>query len=292
MKMDWSKYISMFSYPQNEDKSQDWPRTESFKTHPFHMVDPSPWPFCVSIAALTTVIGFVKYIHFYSSINGFLFGLASLMFFSTLWWRDVIEEATFDGRHTKKVQQGLKIGFVLFIISEVMFFFSFFWAYFHSSLVPTPEIGCKWPPEGIVPFNPWTVPLLNTIILLLSGASITSAHHYLIRGIFSKTVIFLFFTILLGIFFTILQYMEYVNSTFTISDGVYGSTFFMITGFHGFHVIVGTVFLVVCLYRLIKGHFTTDHHVGFECAIWYWHFVDVVWLFVFIFLYCWGGYRS
>jgi heme/copper-type cytochrome/quinol oxidase subunit 3 len=192
--------------------------------------------------------------------------------------------------HTNPVQKGLRYGMLLFIISEVMFFSSFFWAFFHSSLAPTIEIGSIWPPIDLDVFNPWDVPLLNTLILLLSGASITLAHYSLIKG-YTKYCLFGFiYTIILAIIFTTLQYLEYCEASFVINDGVYGSLFYMLTGFHGFHVFVGTLFIIICLIRYLKGHFSSKHHFGFEAAIWYWHFVDVVWLFLFICVYWWGNY--
>lgn len=281
-------FFSKFFAASSSDKS--WVEAEHPKRHLFHMVDPSPWPVCTSVSAMVMLLGAVQYMHFYEGGTSlFSFGFASLAFFATLWWRDVVEEGTFDGRHTKPVQSNLRLGFVLFIVSEVMFFFGFFWAYFHSSLAPTAEIGSIWPPAGVQPFDPWGVPLLNTFVLLLSGVTVTAAHHYLLSGNFSRMALFLTFTVALGLFFTALQAMEYLNSTFTIADSVYGTTFFMITGFHGFHVIIGTLFLAVCLVRFVFGHFTREHHLGFEFAVWYWHFVDVVWLFVFASIYWWGS---
>jgi cytochrome c oxidase subunit 3 len=178
---------------------------------------------------------------------------------------------------------------ILFIVSEVMFFFAFFWAFFHSSLAPTIEIGSVWPPLGIEVLNPWDIPLLNTLILLLSGVTVTWAHHSIVAGERKQAIISLTLTVSLGIIFTIFQALEYIEANFTISDSVYGSTFYMATGFHGFHVLIGTIFLSVCLLRLFYKHFTRQHHFGFEAAAWYWHFVDVVWLFLFITIYWWGG---
>jgi cytochrome c oxidase subunit 3 len=205
------------------------------------------------------------------------------------WWRDVIREATFEGNHTLSVQTGLRIGMLLFIVSEIMFFFAFFWAFFHAALAPTPDIGSLWPPLGVETINAWGVPLLNTIILLTSGATVTWAHHAIVFGDRKNAIISLILTILLAIFFTLLQIFEYIESNFSISDSVYGSTFYLATGFHGFHVLIGTIFLGVCTLRLINYHFTKEHHFGFEAAAWYWHFVDVVWLFLFITIYWWGG---
>jgi cytochrome c oxidase subunit 3 len=216
-------------------------------------------------------------------------GFCMVLYSMFVWWRDVIREATFEGHHTKTVQTGLRYGMILFIVSEVMFFFAFFWAFFHSSLAPSIEIGSMWPPKGISVLNPWDIPFLNTIILLSSGASVTWAHHAILAGQRMQGVYSLVVTILLASVFTSLQVMEYMEAPFTISDGIYGSTFYMATGFHGFHVFVGTLFLGVCLVRLYKHHFTQNHHFGFEAAAWYWHFVDVVWLFLFVAIYWWGG---
>lgn len=258
--------------------------------HLYHLVDPSPWPLMGSIAALTLTTGGVMYMHSfigggYMLTFGFLLVLATM----TIWWRDVIREATFEGHHTTLVQRGMRYGMILFIVSEVMFFFSFFWAFFHSSLSPTVELGSIWPPKGIEVFNPWEIPLLNTLILLLSGATVTWAHHSMVAGNRKESLLGLIATVILAISFTALQGMEYLESSFRISDSVYGSTFFMATGFHGAHVIIGTIFLAVCFFRLLNYHFTREHHFGFEAAAWYWHFVDVVWLFLFISIYWWGG---
>jgi cytochrome c oxidase subunit 3 len=204
------------------------------------------------------------------------------------WWRDISREGTLQGLHTNVVYNGLRWGIILFIISEIIFFFSFFWAFFHRRLSPTLEIGLQWPPKGIYAFNPFQVPLLNTIILLSSGVSVTWAHHSIIENSHSKAIKRLFLTIILGIYFTFLQGIEYWEASFSISDSIYGSTFFIATGFHGIHVIVGTIFLSVCLIRIIIFHFSSFHHFGFEAAAWYWHFVDVVWLFLYLNIYWWG----
>lgn len=218
-----------------------------------------------------------------------LLGFSMICYAMYVWWRDIIREATFQGHHTRTVQLGLRYGMILFIVSEIMFFFAFFWAFFHSSLAPTIEIGAIWPPKGIDVLNPWDIPFLNTVILLTSGASVTWAHHAILAGQRAQAIVSLQVTVLLAMFFTALQVMEYIEAPFTISDGIYGSTFYMATGFHGFHVFVGTVFLTVCLVRVMKNHFTMQHHFGFEAAAWYWHFVDVVWLFLFVAIYWWGG---
>jgi cytochrome c oxidase subunit 3 len=202
----------------------------------------------------------------------------------------MIREATYEGMHTVAVQTGLKLGFTLFIISEVMFFFGFFWAFFHSSLAPAIQIGSVWPPLGISPFNPLFVPFINTCVLLFSAFTITYAHHHLILGNEELALTGFCQTILLACSFTLLQYEEYRTAAFAISDGIYGSTFYSITGLHGFHVIIGTLFIFVCWIRYFLNHFTKTHHLGFLFSVWYWHFVDVVWLFVYIFIYWWGSF--
>jgi cytochrome c oxidase subunit 1 len=279
--------------------------------HSFHLVTPSIWPFFTSLTLLILMISAVMYLHNYF-FGGYLFILSFIFLLFNLrgWWKDVVIEATFEGNHTKLVQKGLRYGMILFIISEIMFFFAFFWAFFHSSLSPAIEIGGLWPPVGINILNYYEIPLLNTIILLFSGACVTWAHAgFLItdqtyeyfpvlgKGIINgyhttgRIEVFcgLLTAILLGLLFTLLQLYEYIEATFTISDGIYGSTFYLATGFHGFHVIIGTLFLIVTLYRHYFYHFTKTHHLNFETAAWYWHFVDVVWLFLFLSIYCWAS---
>jgi cytochrome c oxidase subunit 3 len=258
--------------------------------HGFHLVDPSPWPMLSGFSALILTFGFVLYMHGFTG-GSFLFkwGFLMLLFMMYFWWRDVIREGTFLGEHTSKVQIGLKIGVVLFIISEIMFFFSFFWAFFHFSFNPSIFIGGVWPPAFLTILNPWKIPLLNTIILLSSGATLTLAHYALVYGSKDSAAKALLYTIILAIIFTYLQKIEYFNAPFYIYSSVYGSIFYMLTGFHGFHVLVGSTFLIICLIRLYFNHFTKEHHFGFEAAAWYWHFVDVVWLFLFLVVYWWGS---
>lgn len=258
--------------------------------HPFHLVDPSPWPLITSFNLLGLVLGGVLFMNrYHGGYECLVFHLFFVTLSLILWWRDVIREATFEGHHTSYVQLGLKMGMILFILTEVMFFFAFFWSFFHSSLNPSIGIGCQWPPKGITTIDPWGVPLLNTVILLSSGVTITWSHAALIYGNFDRTIQGLSWTILFGVFFSYLQYTEYVNAPFGLTDGIFGTVFFMLTGFHGFHVIIGTIFLIVCFSRTWKRHFSRTHHLGFEAAAWYWHFVDVVWIFVFLFVYVWGG---
>nr|YP_002734950.1 cytochrome c oxidase subunit III [Coptosoma bifarium]ABZ01987.1 cytochrome c oxidase subunit III [Coptosoma bifarium] len=256
--------------------------------HPFHLVDYSPWPLTGSLGSLTLTSGMILWFH-KNETTLLWMGAIILLMTMLQWWRDIVREATFQGKHTIKVTNGLKMGMILFIISEVFFFISFFWGFFHSSLSPTTEIGMMWPPKGILAFNPMEIPLLNTMILLCSGITVTWAHHSLMENKFNQTKMGLMITVMLGVYFTCLQALEYMEASFCISDSIYGSSFFMATGFHGLHVIIGTLFLSVCLMRHIKMHFSSNHHTGFEAAAWYWHFVDVVWLFLYISIYWWGS---
>nr|AXS65213.1 cytochrome c oxidase subunit 3 [Chrysomeloidea sp. 4 KM-2017] len=260
----------------------------SHKNHPFHLVDASPWPILGAIGTMTMVVGLIQWFHQLNP-NLFFLGLTINTLVSMQWWRDVTRESTFQGHHTMKVAQGLRWGMILFITSEILFFMSFFWSFFHNSLVPSVELGLNWPPKSIQTFNPLEIPLLNTLILLTSGLTVTWTHHSLMENNYNKAIQGLSMTVTLGIYFTILQGFEYIEASFTISDSVYGSAFFMATGFHGLHVIIGSSFLMVCLIRLYLNHFSNIHHFGFEAAAWYWHFVDVVWLFLYISIYWWGS---
>nr|QXF29960.1 cytochrome c oxidase subunit 3 [Artemia salina] len=255
--------------------------------HPYHLVNVSPWPLATAMGAFVLTSGLVKWFHSFD-VTLFLMGLISVMIVSYQWWRDVSREATFQGTHSLKVGFGLRWGMILFIISEVFFFVSFFWAFFHSSLSPNIEVGALWPPIGVESFNPFQVPLLNTSILLASGVTVTWAHHALMENNFDQCFQGLMLTVLLGAYFSFLQGLEYMEATFTIADSVYGSTFFLATGFHGLHVLIGTAFLAVCIMRHVKCYFSSHHHFGFEAAAWYWHFVDVVWLFLYLSIYWWG----
>nr|QVM79249.1 cytochrome c oxidase subunit III [Stenocorus meridianus] len=258
------------------------------KNHPFHLVDISPWPILGALSAMITMIGLIKWFHIYQN-NLFLLGLSITMLIMYQWWRDITREGTFQGLHTFPVTMGLRWGMILFITSEVFFFISFFWGFFHNSLSPSIELGMMWPPKGIQTFNPIEIPLLNTLILLTSGLTVTWAHHSLMENNYSQALQGLILTVILGIYFSILQGYEYLEASFTIADAAYGSSFFMATGFHGLHVIIGTTFLLICLIRHYSLHFSSIHHFGFEAAAWYWHFVDVVWLFLYISVYWWGS---
>nr|YP_002265581.1 cytochrome c oxidase subunit III [Thamnaconus modestus]YP_010170545.1 cytochrome c oxidase subunit III [Thamnaconus septentrionalis]QRZ60527.1 cytochrome c oxidase subunit III [Thamnaconus septentrionalis]BAG72027.1 cytochrome c oxidase subunit III [Thamnaconus modestus] len=258
------------------------------QAHAYHMVDPSPWPLTGAAAALLMTSGLAIWFH-YNSTTLMTLGTILLLLTMYQWWRDIVREGTFQGHHTIPVQKGLRYGMILFITSEVFFFLGFFWAFYHSSLAPTPELGGCWPPTGITTLDPFEVPLLNTAVLLASGVTVTWAHHSIMEGERKQAIQSLLLTILLGFYFTFLQGLEYYEAPFTIADGVYGSTFFVATGFHGLHVIIGSTFLAICLMRQVQYHFTSEHHFGFEAAAWYWHFVDVVWLFLYISIYWWGS---
>ncbi len=260
----------------------------NFLRHPFHLVDESPWPLLASLGGITLTCGLLEWFHA-SRPYLFLRGVLFMSLITLQWWRDVAREGAFLGLHSSIVELGLRWGMILFIVSEIFFFLRFFWAFFHRSLAVNVELGNQWPPTGVLAFNPFGVPLLNTVILLSSGVSVTWSHHSLICGNHSQTKISLLLTILIGAYFTALQGVEYIEARFRFADSVYGSTFFLATGFHGLHVLVGTTFLGVCLYRLTNCSFRASHHFGFEAAAWYWHFVDVVWLFLFVVIYWWGG---
>jgi cytochrome c oxidase subunit III len=279
------------------------------KTHDYHILPPSIWPLIGAFSALLMAAGGIRWMHDLA-YGGWMF-MAGALFTCTnagRWWMDVIKEAH-AGDHTPVVSLHLRYGMILFIASEVMFFVGWFWAFFDFSLFPaavqtsadgvTNLVGTAgaaalehWPPKGIEVINPFAFPLLNTMILLCSGTTVTWAHHALIHGDRDGLKKGLWATILLGMLFTSIQAYEYAHAPFAFKGLNYGASFFMATGFHGFHVLIGTIFLAVCLFRTYKGHFTPRQHFGFEAAAWYWHFVDVVWLFLFCVIYVWGGWGA
>jgi cytochrome c oxidase subunit III len=296
------------------------------KHHDYHLVDPSPWPVLAATAAFIMAIGAIAWMR--TNVDGagllgitgpwvFAAGMASLIACAWLWWRDVIREAN-KGDHTPVVQMHLRYGMIMFIASEVMFFVAWFWGYFDSALFPAGVhellnnpgrlvgltsrnelYGGQWPPVAVGEagqpgyfghtFEPWGLPLVNTLILLLSGCTVTWAHHALLKNDRRGLILGLICTVVLGALFTVCQAIEYGHAGFSFGGHSYGSTFFMATGFHGAHVIIGTIFLAVCLVRAMRGAFTPQQHFGFEAAAWYWHFVDVVWLFLFACIYVWGA---
>jgi cytochrome c oxidase subunit III len=267
------------------------------KNHDYHILPPDIWPIIGAGSALTMTSGLVFYMHKISGGAGIaLLGLLGVALTMFSWWGNVIKEAH-EGHHTPVVQLHQRYGMILFIASEVMFFVGWFWAFFDFSLFPSKiavdVIGGQWPPKAIeAVMNAFDLPLLNTLILLLSGTTLTWAHHALIHGNRQDTIRGLWATILLGMMFTSIQGYEYYHAPFAFGKNTYGSVFYMATGFHGFHVIVGTIFLIVCLIRAYRNDFTPRQHFGFEAAAWYWHFVDVVWLFLFVSIYVWGNWGA
>jgi len=258
--------------------------------HPFHIVTPSPWPLLTSCSALGLVSSLLFKLKYYDFEVFFLiFCLLVLLLIAAFWWADIIRESTFLGLHTVRVQSQLRSGMILLIVSEIFFFVGFFWAYLHCGLSPNIELGSAWPPRGVRPLVATSVPLLNTILLLSSGATLTWSHHCLISSNLESCSYCLSLTILLGLLFTLLQGFEYYECSFTIADSSYGSCFFLATGFHGLHVLLGTIFLCVMLLRVCYFHFSSSRHLGFVFACWYWHFVDVVWLLLFLIIYVWGS---
>lgn len=258
------------------------------RKHPFHIVDPSPWPIVGSIGALVMAIGAVQYMHD-SPPWVLIVGLAIVLFTMFGWWRDVIRESVVDKAHTAAVRRGLRMGMALFITSEVFFFVAFFWAYFHNALLFSPVVEGQWPPEGIEPLHAWGLPFINTIILVSSGFVLMWARKGMEHGQRGRLTLGLGVTVILGVTFLVLQAIEYGEAAFGFTEGIYPSTFYMATGFHGFHVFVGVCMLSVMFFRSLAGHFTPEKHVGFEAAEWYWHFVDVVWIFLFVWIYWWVG---
>jgi cytochrome c oxidase subunit 3 len=275
--------------------------------HPYHLVDPSPWPALGALGAFLLAMGAALGMHpdmlgkgvegIVKSVNWWIVAPGFAIVFSVMyvWWSDVIVESR--KYHTAVVQLGLRYGMILFIASEVLFFAAFFWAFFDSSIyhaaaempLRTEANGGMWPPKGVTVIAPFDLPFMNTLILLLSGTTVTWAHHAILEDNKRDAVRGLLLTVLLGITFTSIQAYEYAHAPFGFRDNIYSSTFFLATGFHGFHVFVGTTFLIVCLFRAMKGQFKPNQHFGFEAAAWYWHFVDVVWLFLFFCIYWWGS---
>jgi cytochrome c oxidase subunit 3 len=276
------------------------------KNHDYHILPPDQWPLIGSFSALALTGGGVMWMH--DNPYGkfvFLLGLLGVLTTMFSWWGNVIRESH-EGHHTPVVQLHLRYGMILFIASEVMFFVAWFWAFFSAALFPAPievvegatqaisdaSAVATWPPKGVEVLDPFGFPLLNTFILLCSGTTVTWAHHALIHGDREGLKKGLWCTILLGLLFSFIQGYEYVHAPFDFKGNIYGATFFMATGFHGAHVIIGTIFLTVCLVRSYRGEFTAKEHFGFEAAAWYWHFVDVVWLFLFVSIYVWGGWGA
>jgi cytochrome c oxidase subunit 3 len=266
--------------------------TKNGKPHPYHLVRPSAWPLISSFAAGLLALGLVWFMHGVEfdglniGLKGVIAGFIAVLICMFFWWKDGIYEATFEKAHSAIAMIGMRYGMILFIASEVMFFVAFFWAFFANAFFP---VGGIWPPEGITVIPALDLPLLMTMILLLSGCTVTWAHHAFLENNIKEAATGLGLSVALGVLFLGFQAYEYMHAPFGFTDGIYASTFYLATGFHGFHVLVGTIFLGVCWFRTVKGHFDSENHFGFEAAAWYWHFVDVVWLFLFIAVYWWGA---
>lgn len=274
------------------------------KNHDYHLVPLSPWPLVGAISAFVMAFGglvWMRGIDFGGLMFGpyiFFAGIAGVLFTMASWWRDVIHEAE-HGDHTRVVQISHRYGMILFIASEVMFFVAWFWAFFTVALYPNERVqyvrdqvlGGVWPPKGTEGLDPWHFPLFNTLLLLTSGTTVTWAHHALLHSQRSAIAKGLILTVVMGVLFTCVQGWEYAHAPFPFASAM-GSNFYMPTGFHGFHVIIGSIFLIVCLSRVALGQFTKTQHLGFEFAAWYWHFVDVVWLFLFASIYVWGSWGT
>lgn len=257
------------------------------KFNPFHLVELRPWPIFTSFSFLRFALGVVIMVRSFYCLP-FLFSLIFLLISSYLWGRDVHREGCFEGDHNYEATLGFKLGMIIFILSECFFFLGMFWGYFHLAEAPAVELGGVWPPQGVSPFDPKGIPFLNTILLVSSGVSVTWTHHSMEQGDYTSRVISLIFTVFLGAVFTSLQILEYYVASFTFSCSSYSSVYFMGTGFHGLHVLIGSVLLLICLFRFFYFSVRPNHSVGFECSVWYWHFVDVVWFCLYLVFYWWG----
>nr|DBA43577.1 TPA_asm: COX3 [Bombus fervidus] len=254
------------------------------KNFPFHMVTLSPWPIISSMSLMNFLLSIIIWIYMNNLIM-MNYNLIILIMSVFMWFRDIVRESTFQGMHSMYVMKMLKFSMIMFIISELFFFISFFWTFFHNSISPSIEINSMWPPKMIKFFNPFEIPLLNSIILIMSGFTVTLSHYNTLNNKFKSSVYMLLMTIILGFYFNIMQVFEYYNSYFCINDSIYGSIFFLSTGFHGMHVLIGTLMLLYSLIRMMNNHFSSIHHINYEFSIWYWHFVDVIWLFIYMFYY-------
>nr|YP_010029341.1 cytochrome c oxidase subunit III [Aphis spiraecola]QOU10376.1 cytochrome c oxidase subunit III [Aphis spiraecola] len=255
---------------------------------PYFILNLSPWPILMALNIFNLMISNIMIMNFKLNLMSMI-NFLMVMLISMLWWRDVIRESTFQGNHNFFIMNLIKLSMILFIISEMFLFISFFWNFLHNSLAPSIELGLNWPPKNIMFFNPLLIPLLNTIILLTSSFTITLTHFYLLNNSKKKTITFMNLTIILSIYFLMLQMLEYNQATFTFSDSIFGSSFYMATGFHGLHVIIGTIFLLINLFRMYKLHFSFIHHISFELSAWYWHFIDIIWLFLYMTFYWWNN---
>lgn len=255
---------------------------------PYFILNISPWPILIALNTFNLIISNIIILNFKFNLIRII-NLTLIIIIAILWWRDIIRERTFQGNHNFHIINLIKLRIILFIISEIFLFISFFWNFLHNSLSPSIEIGLNWPPKNINFFNPLLIPLLNTVILLTSRFTITLTHFYILNNFKNKSIKFINLTIILSIYFLLLQALEYKQANFTFSDSVFGSSFYIATGFHGLHVIIGTIFLIINLIRIIYIHFSHIHHIRFELAAWYWHFIDIIWLFLYITFYWWNN---
>nr|AZL93184.1 cytochrome c oxidase subunit 3 [Diapriidae sp. ZJUH_2016010] len=253
--------------------------------HPYHIVSNSPWPIIFSINLMNFIISNLLMMNMKN--NKFLLIMMMLLIIIMMnWWKNLMLESLMQGFRTIKCKIMMKFSMILFILSEIMFFMSMFWCYMHMYLSPSIEIGSIWPPKNIEMFNPFLIPLINSIILITSGMTLTYSHYLMINNKFIKSIIYMYMTIILGMMFTTIQIYEYKMSFFNISDSIYGSIFFMLTGFHGLHVIIGTIFLITSLKNMYN-KFSKMNNLSFELSSWYWHFVDFIWLMVYTLVYWW-----
>ena len=267
------------------------------RSNSYHLVENSVWPIASSFSIFSLIIGLIllfqqkRYEIWGIEINGkiiTILAILSILYSSYNWWNDIIKESTYQGYHTEEVIKGLNIGYYLFILSEILIFGTLFFSFFYNSLIPSVEFSSTFPPKGIIALDYKAVPLLNTGILFFSGLSITASQNYLIGGKKNKTLLYLILTLILAFFFSYLQYFEYTHAFFTITDSVFGATFYSITGLHFFHMVIGEILLIIILMRLLLNHFLINHSLGFSFSSIYYHFVDVVWLFVYSIIYIWG----
>nr|UOX27624.1 cytochrome c oxidase subunit 3 [Nippolachnus piri] len=255
---------------------------------PFFILNLSPWPILMAMNTFNFLMSNIMLMNFKFNMI-FMSNLSFMILISIMWWRDVIRESTFQGKHNFYIMNLIKLSMIIFIMSEMMLFISFFWNFLHNSLAPSIELGMNWPPKNIIFFNPLLIPLLNTIILLTSSFTVTLTHFYLLNNNKKKTIMFMYLTIMLSLYFLILQIIEYKQALFTFSDSIFGASFYMATGFHGMHVMIGMIFLLMNLVRLINMHLSFIHHISFELAAWYWHFIDIIWLFLYMTFYWWNN---
>lgn len=254
------------------------------KNHHYFLLSPRPWPLILRFQSFLSFLSLLIFFK-YSDWQNINFSLILIVSSALFWWFSFRGEMNLEGKNSLNLERGIKFSIILFIFSEVFFFFSFFWSYFHFFLSPSLELGLIFPPEGVLGFDCLNVPLINTLVLISSGVTVTLSHNFLIQNYNKSFSLNLFLTVVLGILFTILQGMEYNSSFFTLGDRRFGTIFFVLTGFHGIHVIIGSLYLAMRLVRSLRITGSKENFIRFEIASWYWHFVDVVWIFLYFFIY-------